>query len=77
MKCTLSRRCCFAAGGEKKEKKEQVQPTNLRGGQRVSPAVEGGLGEPVPAGVGRLFFGHQGLGPFDDVAHAVDEALLL
>lgn len=45
--------------------------------QWVDPAVEGRLGESVPAGVDRLLFGHQRLGTFDDVAHAVDEALLL
>lgn len=33
--------------------------------------------EPGAAGVDRLLLGHEGLGPFDDVAHAVDEALLL
>lgn len=50
---------------------------DLWGRQRVNPAVESRLGESVPAGVDRLVFGHQSLGPFDDVAHAVDEALLL
>lgn len=36
--------------------------------------MEGGLRKAV---VERLLFGHQRLGPLDDVAHAVDEALLL
>lgn len=39
--------------------------------------MEGGLRESVSAQVDRLLFGHQRLGPFDDVAHAVDEAFLL
>lgn len=35
------------------------------------------LGESVPAGVDRLLFGKERLGPFDDVTQAVDKALLL
>lgn len=31
----------------------------------------------MSAGVEQLLFGHQRLGPFDDITHAVDEALLL
>lgn len=50
---------------------------DLWGGQWVNPAVERRLGESVPTGVDRLVFGHQSLGPFDDISHAVDEALLL
>lgn len=51
--------------------------TDLRGRQGVGPAVERRLGESVPGAVDRLPLGHQGLGPFDDVTHAVDETLLL
>lgn len=39
--------------------------------------MESRLGESVQAAVDRLLFGHQRLGPFDDVTHAVDETLLL
>lgn len=49
--------------------------TDLRGRQGVGPTVESRLGESVPGAV--LPLGHQGLCPFDDVTHAVDEALLL
>lgn len=54
-----------------------ITGSDLRGRQRVDPAVEGRLGQSVAAGVDRLVLGHQSLRPFDDVAHAVDEALLL
>lgn len=39
--------------------------------------MESRLGESVPAAEDRLPLRHQGLCPFDDVTHAVDEALLL
>lgn len=39
--------------------------------------MESWLGESVSAGVDRLPFSHQRLGPSDDVTHTVDEALLL
>lgn len=40
--------------------------------------MESRLGESVAAGgLDLLFFSHQSFGPFDDVPHAVDEALRL
>lgn len=39
--------------------------------------MESGLRVSMPAGVDRLLFGHQRLGPLDDVTHAVDETLFL
>lgn len=54
-----------------------TEAANLWRRQWVSHTTGSQLGEAMSAVVNRRVFGHQSLGPFDDVPHSVDKALLL